>query len=101
MTRGISEERLKEIRENLNKFDIRGHSTINQAINECKELNQWQPIDENTPKDREILVSNGYQYFIGIWNTTQNCWVDDSGSINPTHWQELPKNPPNVPDVPD
>ncbi len=91
MTRGISEERLHEILKYM-KSETNPVMWFTSLLSEVEELNQWKPI-EQAPKDREILVSNGHQYFIGIWNTTQNCWVDDSGSINPTHWQELPKDP--------
>ena len=49
----------------------------------------WQPIDENTPKDRHVLLYGGHvpccQMFVGHANAN---W-----SWEPTHWQELPEDP--------
>lgn len=49
----ISEERLAEIRDSVRA----GQSKlfVHLLINQCKELNPWQPI-ETAPKDRRILL---------------------------------------------
>ena len=64
---------------------------------ECAELNPWQPIDENTPKDREILVfAPSYD---GLRSLRQiSKYHPDAGYCidelrHPTHWQELPEDP--------
>ena len=79
--RGITEERLKDL--------FKEYSFIGFILAECTELNAWQPIDENTPKDRHVLLYGGHvpccQMFVGHANAN---W-----SWEPTHWQELPKDP--------
>ncbi len=62
-----------------------------------KELNEWKPIDENTPKDRSILVyapsREGLNYLIMVckWHDYAGFCVDELRC--PTHWQELPSIP--------
>lgn len=91
--RGITEERLVEI------LGICGPvfaGFIEALMDECQELTPWQPIDENTPKDRTVLLLSGatavegsYVSFDGgFW---MQHWTHDE--INPTHWQELPEGP--------
>lgn len=66
-------------------------------LSECKELNTWLPIDENTPKDRRLnLYWKGYGWFTGQWRMGQ--YFCDAGlmvpvNIKPTHYQELPPDP--------
>lgn len=50
----ISKERLETLLNNTSY--ITANDLLRVLINECKELNQWQPIDENTPRDRRILL---------------------------------------------
>lgn len=57
---------------------------------ECTELNPWQPIDENTTKDKFLLLySPGIEgvskKFVG---KLESCWY-----WNPTHFCELPEDP--------
>lgn len=100
MMRGISEERLKKI-----AHDSRGSDGTNMPVlglldmllSECKELNEWKPIDENTPKDRKIML---FYEKCGIHTGEFRCghYLADANlcvpcNIKPTHWQELPEPP--------
>ena len=49
----ISEERLETLLNNTSY--ITANDLLRVLINECKELNPWQPI-ETSPKDRRILL---------------------------------------------
>lgn len=67
-------------------------------IGHCKELDPWLPIDENTPKDRHILIMVEGVVVEAYWSTYH--WVSDfpnySGGVyglQPTHWKELPEDP--------
>lgn len=71
----------------------------------------WRPIDENTPKDRAIMLCvEGYQPCSGRWWPVDSCWAwfdweghfeSDAGmtsycngtSFEPTHWMPLPQGP--------
>jgi len=85
--RGITEEKLLKLRTKYKSNIV--NKLIDYLIKECTELNTWQPIDENTPKDRHVLLYGGHvpccQMFVGHANSN---W-----SWEPTHWQELPKDP--------
>ena len=66
-------------------FHIKEHKFI---ITECKELNQWQPIDENTPRDRRILLL----YEDG--DVRIDWWHHESQQDNKiVAWIELPEPP--------
>ena len=85
--RGITEEKLLKLRKKYKSNIV--YKLIDYLIKECTELNTWQPIDENTPKDRHVLLYGGHvpccQMFVGHANAN---W-----SWEPTHWQELPEDP--------
>ena len=85
--RGITEEKLLKLRTKYKSNIV--NKLIDYLIKECTELNTWQPIDENTPKDRHVLLYGGHvpycQMFVGQANAN---W-----SWEPTHWQELPEDP--------
>ncbi len=64
------------------------------------QAHEWQPIDENTPKDTAIMIySTGYA--IGHFNTKDNRWwtnTDGTGTSEerllnswspPTHWKHI------------
>lgn len=95
MTIGISKERLIE----LSKLyaHIHAHVLLDIAENACVELNPWLPIDENTPKDRTVWLSNGKNMCLAIWfldRWREIVWMNtDNTDCNFTHWQELPENP--------
>lgn len=99
--RGITEERLKALfydyqhkflYSQLEKM-YEPHAIMNilhMLVDECTELNAWQPIDENTPKDRNLML----HFPTGPINWRK--WVGHSNSnwpFTPTHWQELPEDP--------
>ena len=87
--RGITEERLKDL--------FKEYSFIGFILAECTDLNAWQPIDENTPKDKYILVYDpGYGQLVVIWLEFYNVWMTVFGrklTQPPTHWRELPEDP--------
>ena len=99
--RGISDESLKEL---VNSYEgAHGFSRVFKWLlkHECQELNQWMPIDENTPKDRPIILFNpednrGYS---GQWRGTldgSGYWDydhDNASFDKPTHWMPLPNAP--------
>lgn len=92
--RGITEERLKEIKEKMP--DGKSKLFVHALITQCTELNAWQPI-ETAPKDRNILVYDpGYGHLVVIWPEFYNLWITVFGRTltkPPTHWQELPEDP--------
>lgn len=88
MTIGISKERLEKTY-NMYRKDLQFEAILGNLIRECRELNPWLPIDENTPKDRPILLyspgmENGCKQFVG---NIESAWW------KPTHYQELPGDP--------
>ena len=95
--RGISEERLKEVAEDYPP-DHRNHRMAKYLIaTECQELQEpWIPVDENTPRDRQIKIyDDGYGQVVVQWNAYFRCFTDPHGHkyLNPTHYQELPADP--------
>ena len=85
--RGITEERLKKVFSKLYWSTNDDKELFTALLSECTELNAWQPIDENTPKDRELwLYYHTKLMCMGMFNTI-------SYGFKPTHWQELPKDP--------
>ena len=101
--RGISEERLKELKDNDCYSGIEQSVIYELLSDECKELNQWLPIDENTPKDRRLLLFfPGYGSYDGGFLMIRRDGKDvfaASASLSvplgiwPTHYQELPEDP--------
>lgn len=95
---GISKERLTELLSKLER-KISDQSQIEYKLldslieYECKELDLWLLIDENTPNDRPILLfypeSNNQNEFkrVDFYNGKSELCV------NPTHYKELPKDP--------
>ena len=59
MTEGIRKERLIEIaKSTINKNNEELQFILRWLITtECTELDPWLPIDENTPRDEELLLS--------------------------------------------
>lgn len=71
------------------------------------DLNPWLPIDENTPKDIDLLLFYpGLGKFTGIYKKPRwsrnyifvpyahiNLSIDDRRHIKPTHYKELPEDP--------
>lgn len=107
MTIGISKERLLRklvyMPVGISDYDRGRNAVLNELLIECTELNPWQLIDENTPKDRLIWgFVDGHKRLI-IWAKTSHvplygfCLADqgaeDFDICHPTHWMELPENP--------
>lgn len=95
--KGITEERLKEVFSWFYWPSDAEKKFFESLLSECTELNAWQPIDENTPKDKYILVYDpGYGQLVVIWSEFYSVWITDFGrklTHPPTHWQELPEDP--------
>ena len=83
--RGITEERLKEIKENYNQGTSR--RLIEYLLDdECEELNAWQPI-ETAPLNKPIrLIKKTQPQHVG------EIMLDSHREFF-THWQELPEDP--------
>lgn len=95
--RGISEQRLKELNNDINQvLRTTTYGTVYTLLEkECKELNEWKPI-ETAPKDRMILIwDDGYGCVAANWNAFWLCFTDMRGGryVLATHWQELPEEP--------
>lgn len=91
--RGISEEfliSLRECNENAPEYKL-----LCWLVDECKELNPWLPIDENTPRDRLLQLGriDGFQC-VGRYVPQFGHWVDQNQQyVVVTHYQELPDDP--------
>lgn len=100
--RGISEERLKDIGDQIDSCKYFEGSIKKWLLDECIELNPWIPIDKNTPRDRRLnLYWPGIGWVTGSWvqlNNTIGYFTHDLSrydppSVKPTHYQELPETP--------
>jgi len=101
MTEGISKEELKDKLSTLYWSTDDCDQLITAMMRECKELDQWIPIDENTPKDRSLLLLWPQE----IGGAMQGYWLCDAwycdmweltGSLmsnQPTHYKLLPEDP--------
>ena len=92
--RGITEERLKEVFIKLYWSTSDDQELFTALLSECTELNAWQPIDENTPKFRPVLIRffEGKEVGILTYEGWQSTYAEDFIE-SPTHWQELPEDP--------
>lgn len=105
MIEGISKERLIEIKQSL----PHGQARLNLErliAAECTELDPWIPIDENTPKDKPVLLLLDRGFAVeGYWDAC--CWKsyiynedECSWRVTPTHYKLLPEDPkPHKPEV--
>lgn len=83
----MNEHTLKVISEFNDLPDLR--ITLINLLDECKELDPLLPI-ESAPKDKHLLLGTKHISFTGLWNTTENIWVDDSGELrDPTNYKLL------------
>ena len=69
------------------------HWVLINLIASCAELNPWLQIDENTQKDRGLLLYDGYNQFIGFLNEYGKYEINSGSIIKPTHYKELPEDP--------
>lgn len=94
MTIGISKEDLLQF---LKEHDFDDPLKTDKALTALlKELNPWLPIDENTPKDR-LLVMRTKEYgdpLVGKWFacSDRGWWAANCIKVTPTHYQELPED---------
>lgn len=89
--RGISKEELRRLRDYYFSLGINPVIDINNLIEQCKELNPWLPIDENTPKDRPLLLKANCG--VAVEGSFNGYWWEEHllrTEIRPTHYQELP-----------
>lgn len=92
--KGITEESLRHVMKMHDMNDSKTSLIFSHLCNECTELNAWQPIDENTPKFRPVLIRffEGKEVGILTYEGWQSTYAEDFIE-SPTHWQELPKDP--------
>lgn len=95
--RGISEDRLRKIANETHDSDDTNMpvlSLLDMLMAECQELNPWLSIDENTPKDRELLL-----YYPNMFRSNKKiigyAFERNVSPMHghPTHYQELPDDP--------
>lgn len=96
MTEGISKEDLKDKLSTLYWSTDDCNQLITAMMCECKELDPWLPIDENTPKDRHIQLfypSVDRQLIHKYCN--RNAWglYVEFNYVHPTHYKLLPEDP--------
>lgn len=99
--RGIKEERLRELfRVQYNPPRDEYERGFNNCLAmlltfECKELNPWLPIDNNTPPNRRLLLFYpGLGIHVGERLSDGNFCIEAYDmDTTPTHYQELPDDP--------
>ena len=96
--RGISEERLMKIANETHDSDDTNMivlSLLDMLLDECKELNPWLPIDNNTPQNRRLLLFYpGLGIHVGARLSDGNFCIEAYDmDTTPTHYQELPEDP--------
>lgn len=98
---GISKKRLREwkriaVQKGLD--GLKSMEMLDLLITECTDLDHWLPIDENTPKDIEVLLYyENYNPVIGFWRNSKKHFLpkvdpEDYDEL-PTHYKLLPKDP--------
>ncbi|MBY0483478.1 hypothetical protein [Nitrosomonas sp.] len=101
MTEGISKEYLENSIKTITEvsgIDETSRSLMlivfNDLLKRCYELDPWIPIDENTPRNQDILITDkskrkyiGRLFSSGIWCT--------QGKLDfiPTHYKLLQEDP--------
>lgn len=87
----ISEERLETLLNNTSY--ITANDLLRVLINECKELNQWHPI-ETAPKDdtKVLLYTKEWGAIHGRWYLGIG-WNCKGTELYPSHWMEIPEPP--------
>ena len=97
--RGISAEELI----NFDPWQYENQQDLlNAILKKCHELNTWLPIDENTPKDIEIVALPKFDEatdFQDLGHMASICKFHESAGFcidelrQPTHWMPLPNAP--------
>ena len=85
---------LENIRKDNNNEELR--DLLKQLIGECRELDAWLPIDEDTPKDRKIIIYDSFNQSVETAWWDDGCFMYNAGDMDapihePVLWQELPK----------
>ena len=96
MTIGISKEFCEEKLLQAKKYSDSMHIDLLQyLISSCKELDHWLPIDENTPRDKPLLLLSGGTGIEGCWVFGQDAWIQHwtHEEIKPTHYKLIPDDP--------
>ena len=94
MTRGISEERLREL---LKQSEKNNHGGLYSALfflitNECTDLNPWMPV-ESAPIGRVLrLYSDGTEPSFGKGQSTGKLYHESDRKYF-SHFCELPDDP--------
>ena len=92
--RGIDEETLLAVRASLAAEGLNTDAIDALISLKIRELNPWLPIDENTPKDRWLLVFDGVDKWIARLSSEHDKWYVDIGMVvKPIQYQELPDDP--------
>ena len=95
--RGVDEETLLAVRKSLAAEGLNTDAVDALISLKIRELNPWLPIDENTPKDRELLLFFPERSEFNLTANKQIAICNDSYLnhcfLKPTHYQELPDDP--------
>lgn len=97
MTIGVSKEHLLVLQASIFARDKGREDELRLLTiltEQCKELNQWLPIDENTPKDIPLLLKANCG--VAVEGSFNGCYWEEHflhTEIRPTHYQELPDDP--------
>ena len=94
--RGINEANILKILSSRYAED--GFVPVSMLLNAIEELNDWKPIDENTPKDCQISLLTEYNTaVVGYFDVRKGCfWANGINriyKITPKAWQYLPTLP--------
>ena len=84
MTEGISKETLIRLMQDPN-CDSSDYATYDYLLSLCTELDPWLPIDENTPKDKRILL-----YFPETYKWAEDCPRIEIGFYNDSFGRSVP-----------
>lgn len=97
MTIGLSKETLEDYRNIARSLgDVIRAQVISDLLRDCKELDPWLPIDENTPRGKSVLFKRNHTQTVGtIIPDGQEfaCFDGYHQRIYPTHYKELPEDP--------
>ena len=92
--RGIDEETLLDVRKSLAAEGLNTDAVDALISLKIRELSPWLPIDENTPKNRDILLWCEFGQSIGYIDAHDGLIrAYGLGIVAPTHYQELPDDP--------
>lgn len=91
MTEGISKETIIKLLSGNHEYKMSKpyinaqRKLLLALLDQCTDLDQWLPIDENTPKDRELLLLNYSSNNVWIGVISPKCFACEA----PTHYKLL------------